>query len=90
MSEETRADKAGDFIGKGCLVRGQEGKGTQENSSTTRLEVSGFMVMELVSGLSSANHSDSLRVLLGGASLVQPRCMPERIPGGGWMCGVSF
>ena len=46
--------------------------------------------MGLVSGLSSANHSDS-ESFLGGARLVQPRWMPERrILGGGWTCGVSF
>ena len=37
----------------------QEGKGTQENCSATWLEVSGFMVMGLVSRLSLANPSDS-------------------------------
>ena len=31
-----------------------------------------------------------LRVLPGGAHLVQPRWMPERILGGGRICGVSF
>ena len=31
-----------------------------------------------------------LRVLPGGAGLVQPRWMPERILGGGWTCGASF
>ena len=32
-----------------------------------------------------------LRVLPGGACLVQPRWMPERrILGGGWACGISF
>ena len=31
-----------------------------------------------------------LRVLPGGARLVQPRWMPERILGGGWTCDVSF
>ena len=46
--------------------------------------------MELVSGFSSANHSDS-RVLPGGARLVQPRWMPERrILGGDGTGGVSF
>ena len=53
------ADKARDFIGKGCLGREQEGKGTQENCSVIWLAVSGFMMMGLVSGLSLANHSDS-------------------------------
>ena len=49
------ADKARDFIGKGHPGREQEGKGTQENSSTSSA-VSGFMVMGLISGLSLANH----------------------------------
>ena len=87
---DTCADKARDFIGKGHPGGEQWGKGTQENSSVTRLAVSGFMVMGLVSGLSLANHSDS-RVLPGGARLVQPRWMPERrILGGGRTCGISF
>ena len=73
------------------------GKGTRVESSRVReprrtavtwLAVSGFMVMGLVSGLSLANHSDS--VLSGGAHLVQPRWMPEKILGGGRTCGVSF
>ena len=67
----------------------QQGKGTQENSSASRLTVLAFMVMALASGLSLANHSDS--VLPGGARLVQPRWMPERrILGGGQTGGVSF
>ena len=70
-------DKAGDFIGKEHLGGEQQGKGTQENNSVTWLDVSGFMGMGLVSGLSLANHSDS-RVLPGGACLVQPRWMLER------------
>ena len=53
------------------------------------LAVLGLMVMGFVSGLSLANHSDS--VLSGGAHLVQPRWMPERrILGGGRICGVTF
>ena len=37
------------------------------------------------------SQSFRLRVLPGGASLVQPRWMPERrILGGGWTCGVLF
>ena len=50
MSEETHADKARDFIGKGHLGGEQEGKGTQENCSDAWLAVLGFMVMGLVSG----------------------------------------
>ena len=37
------------------------------------------------------SQSFCLRVLSGGARLVQPRWMPmRRILGGGWTCGVSF
>ena len=56
---DTCADKARDFIGKGHLGGEQEGEGTQENCSAMWVPVLGFMVMELVSGLSLANHSDS-------------------------------
>ena len=45
IQEDTRADKEKDFIGKGCLEGEQQGKGTQEDCSTTWLEVLGFMVM---------------------------------------------
>ena len=71
LSEETCADKAGDFIGRGRPGGEQEGKGTQENCSATWLAVSGFMVMGLVSGLSLANHSDSRSFLVVHTSLSQ-------------------
>ena len=74
-------------------------RGTQVESRRVReprraalplwLEVSGFMVMGLVSRLSLASHSDW--VFPGGAHLVQPRWMPaRRIQGGGWTHGVIF
>ena len=89
LSKETRADKARDFIGRGHVGREQQGKWTQENCSATWLAVSGFVLMELVSGLSLANHSDS--VLPSGAHITQPRCMLARgILGGRWTRGVSF
>ena len=54
---DIRADKAKDFIGKGCLGREHQGKGTQEDCSAAWLTVSSFMVMGLafrvVSGQSS-------------------------------------
>lgn len=53
-NEFTHADKAKDFFGKRCP--GREGKGTQENYSALWLEVSGFIVMRLVSWLSLASH----------------------------------
>ena len=67
-------DKERDFIGKGHLGGEQQGKGTQENSSATWLAVSGFMVMGLVSGLSSANLSDSESFLVVHAVLSQDGC----------------
>jgi len=57
---ETHADKAVDFIGKGCLSGWRTGSGgqanrTQRNCSALWCVVSGF-IMRLVSGLSLANH----------------------------------
>ena len=52
----------------------QQGKGTQENCSTMWLEVSGFMVMGLVSGWSLANHSNSESFLVVHAWLSQDGC----------------
>ena len=50
--------------------------GTQ-NSSATWLEVSGFTVMGLVSGLSLANHSDSESFLVVHALFSQDGCQRE-------------
>ena len=77
LSEETHADKARDFIGKGHPGGEQQGKGTQENSSATWLTVSGFMVIGLVSGLSLANHSDSESFLTVHALSSQDGCQRE-------------
>ena len=41
---------------EGALGGGQQGKGAQEDCRVTSLEVSGFMVMRLVSGFPLANH----------------------------------
>ena len=68
---DTHADKARGFFGKGIQGGEQQGKGTQENCSATWLVVSGSLVMELVSGSSLANHSDS------GSSLVSEMCSGE-------------
>ena len=68
---DTHADKARGFFGKGLQGGEQQGKGTQENCSATWLVVSGSLVMELVSGSSLANHSDS------GSSLVSEMCSGE-------------
>ena len=74
LSEETHADKARDFIGKGHLGGEQEGKGTQENRSAEWLAVWGCMVMGLVSGWSLANHSNSESFLVAHTSLSQDGC----------------
>ena len=82
MSEETRADKARDFIGKGTWV---ESSRVREPRRTALPLGSGFMVMGLVSRLSLANYSES------ESFLVQPRWMTERrILGGGRTCGVTL
>ena len=77
LSEETRADKARDFIGKGDPRGEQQGKGTQENCSAAWLAMSGFMVMGLVSRWSLANHSNSESFLVVQASLSQSGCQRE-------------
>ena len=77
LSEETHADKARDFMGKGDPGGEQEGKGTQENCSVTWLAVSGFMVMGLVSGSSLANHSDSESFPVVHALFSQDGCQGE-------------
>ena len=75
LSEETHAlTKQEIFIGKRRQGREQESKGTQENSSATWLTISCFMVMELVSRLSSANHSYSESFLVVHALLSQNGC----------------
>ena len=61
---DTHADEARDFIVKGHPGGEQQGKGTQENCCATWLTVLGFLVIELVSGLSLANHSDSWSFLV--------------------------
>ena len=71
---DTCSDKARDFTGKGHPGREQEGKGTQEDCSATWLAVLGFMVMGLVSGLSSANHFDSESFLVFHALFSQDGC----------------
>ena len=74
---DTYADKASDFIGKRCPGGEQYGKGTQENCSAMWLTVSDFMVMGLVSGLSSASHSDSESFLVVHALFSEDGCQWE-------------
>ena len=65
------------LLGKSSPGREEQDKGTQENCSTTWLTVSGFMEMGLVSGLSSASHSDSESFLVVHALLSQDGCQRE-------------
>ena len=74
---DTWADKARDFIGKECMGGEQQGKGTQESCSAVWLEVLGFMVMGLVSGLFLANHYDSRSFLVVHTLLSHDRCQWE-------------
>ena len=61
----------------GCPGGGQEGKETQEDCSAMWLAVLGFMVLELLSGLSLTNHSDSGSFLVAHALLKQDGCQRE-------------
>ena len=93
LSEETRADKVRDFIGRRHPGRERQGKGMQENCSATWLTVLGFMVIGLVSRLSLTSHSDSECFLWNGhcsidnvgacdgTHITQPRWMLERDSG---------
>ena len=78
LSEETCAEKARDFIGKGHPGGEQEGKGTQENCSAMWLVVSSFMVKGLFSELFLANHFDSQSFLVAHALISQDGCQLER------------
>ena len=78
---------------EGHLGKEQQGKGTQENCSATWLTVSGFMIMELISGLCLADRLAwpvvSLRVLPGGTCISQPRWTVRRSLEG-WCSPPSF
>ena len=54
--------------------RRARGRGNPENRSTTWFTVPGFMAMGLVSGLSSARHSDSESFLVAQALFSQDGC----------------
>ena len=85
LSQETRAEKARDFIGKGCPGRGQEGKGTQEDCSVMWLRL-GFYGDGIIFWV-VANQSFWLRVFLGDTRIAQARWTPvRRILGGDRTC----
>ena len=71
LLEEIQVRTKQEIIVKGHLGGEQEGKGTQEDCSAMWLRVSGFMVIGLVSRLSSANHSDSESFLVVSVLLSQ-------------------
>ena len=86
LSEETHVlTKQEILLGKGSRAESSRVREPRRNA----LPVLGFMVMGLVSGLSLANHSNS--VFPGGARIAQPRWMLARgILGSGRTRGVSF
>ena len=65
------------LLGKRLLGRRLQTKGTQEKCFATWLAVLGFMVMELVSGLSLANPSDLESFLVVHALFSQDGCQQE-------------
>ena len=73
LSEETRAEKARGFIGKGTRVESRRVR-EPRRGALPHGSVSGFMVMGLVSGWSLANHSNSESFLVAHASLSQDGC----------------
>ena len=90
LSEETRADRARDFMGMGDLGREQEGKGTQEACSGVRSQSQ--VLGDGVSFWAVSGQSFSLRVLAGDVRIAQPRWIPARRILGGHMAvsPVSF
>ena len=82
LSEETRADKTRDFIGKRTRVESRKVREPRRTGDG--------MVMGLVSGWSLANHSNSESCLVAH-SITQPRWMlASGILGSGRTRGVSF
>ena len=77
------------LLGRGAPGREQQGKGSQENCSAMWLAISGFTVMELVSRLSLANHSDLESFLLAQASLSQDGFQQEGFWEVGRTCGLE-
>ena len=65
LSEETRAENKRLYWEGASEGRKEEAKGAQEVHSATWLTVLGFMVMQFISGLSLARHSDSASFLVG-------------------------
>ena len=75
MPEETHADKARDFIGKGTWVESSRVREPRRTALPLGSHaVLSFMVMGLVSGWSLANHSNSEAFLVAHASLSQDGC----------------
>ena len=84
LSKETNElTKQEMLLVRGAQAESKRVRGTQEDCSAIGLTVSSFMVMELVSGLSLANHSDSRSFLVAHA-LLSPKRIPMRRFLGGW------
>ena len=64
---------------------------TQEKHSAMWLAPSGFMVMGLVSRpiILFGPYAVGFRILLGGACISQPRCIPGSVILGGWIDAFS-
>ena len=77
------------FLGKGSQVESSRVREPRRTALPRGSQSLVFLVMGLVSGLSLANHSNS--VFPGGARIAQPRWMLARgILGSGQTRGVSF
>ena len=90
LSEETRVlTKQEVLLGKGTWVESSRVREARRTALPVACSL-GFYG-DGISFWGVFSQSFCLRVLSGGARLVQPRWMPmRRILGGGWTCGVSF
>ena len=87
MSEETYLlTKQEILLGKGTWVESSRVREPRRTALARSLGFYGHRISFQV----VFSQSFWLRVLPGGARLVQPRWMLERILGGGQTCGVSF
>ena len=84
LSKETNElTKQEMLLVRGAKAESKSVRGTQEDCSAMGLTVSSFMVMQVVSGLSLANHSDS-RSFLAAHAFLSPKWIPMRRILGGW------
>ena len=90
LSEETHVlTKQETLLGKGAWVESRRVREPRRTALPRGLQ--SWFYGDWISFCAVFSWSFWLRVLPGGAHLVQPRWMPERrILGGGWTCSVSF